>query len=144
MQTWIWIAVGGVLIASELATTNLVLGSLGVSALGGAVVAWLGADQLWQAVVFAVLAVLTLGLLRPLALRNLSRRSPGLTTNVDRLLRTKGLSLSEVTDRSGQVKLGGEVWTARTRGAVIPANTPVSVVAIEGATAIVESREQAA
>lgn len=141
MQTWVWIAAGGALIVFELATTNLVLGSLGVSALGGALVAWLGADPLWQAIVFAVLAIVTLGLLRPLALRNLSKRTPGLTTNVDRLLRAKGFSMSEVTDRSGQVKLNGEVWTARTRGAAIATDTPVIVIAIEGATAIVEARE---
>ncbi len=142
MQTWVWIAAGGALIAFELATTNLVLGSLGISALGAAIMAWLGVDPMWQAIVFAALAVITLGLLRPLALRNLTKRSPGLTTNIDRLLRAKGFSLTEVTDRSGQVKLNGEVWTARTRNDAIAPNSPVIVVAIEGAIAIVESREQ--
>ncbi|MHB0927499.1 MAG: NfeD family protein [Candidatus Nanopelagicales bacterium] len=142
MQTWIWIAGGGVLVALEMATTNLVLGSVGLAALGAGLVTWLGADPLWQALVFALLAIVTLGLLRPLALRNLRRRSPGLTTNVERLLRAEGYAVTEVTARVGQVKLKGEVWTARTRGADIAADTAIIVVAIEGATAIVEAKEQ--
>ncbi|MHB0929758.1 MAG: NfeD family protein [Candidatus Nanopelagicales bacterium] len=142
MQTWIWLAGGGTLIALELATTNLVLGSVGLAALGAGLLAWLGAEPLWQALVFALLAILTLGLLRPLALRNLKRKSPGLSTNVERLLRAEGYAVSEVTARSGQVKFKGEVWTARTRGADIAADAAIIVVAIEGATAIVEAKEQ--
>lgn len=141
MQTWMWIAAGGALIAFELATTNLVLASLGLASLAGGLASWLGADAVVQALAFAVLAVLTLGVVRPLALRNLARRSPGLTTNVDRVLQSGGIAVTEITERTGRAKLGGEVWTARTRTGTVPAETPLRVVAIEGAIAIVEAKE---
>lgn len=141
MQAWMWIAAGGALIAFELATTNLVLASLGVSAIAAAVANLLGADVLWQAIVFALAAAATLGVVRPIAMRNLHRRPAGLTTNVDRLLQSEGLALTEVNERSGQVKLLGEVWTARTRHGVVAADQPVHVVAIEGAIAIVQAKE---
>lgn len=141
MQTWIWIAAGGALIAFELATTNLVLASLGVSALAAGAASWLGADSLVQAILFAIVAVVTLGVVRPMAMRNLTRRSPGLTTNVDRLLQADGIALTEVTERTGTVKLGGEVWTARSRTGSIAVDAHVRVIAIEGAIAVVAAKE---
>ena len=60
-------------------------------------------------------------------------------TNVDALPGRRALTLTPVDDRSGQVKLAGETWTARAadRSATIPADTDVVVVRIEGATAVV-------
>lgn len=141
MQIWMWLAAGSALIALELITTNLVLASLGVSALAGGVASWLGAGTVSQAVVFAVVAAITLGVIRPVAIRNIRRHSPESATNVERLVQSEGRTVTEVTERSGQAKLGGEVWTARTRTGVIPADTPITVVAIEGAIAIITAKE---
>lgn len=141
MQAWMWIATGGALIAFELVTTNLVLASLGVSALAAAVANVRGAGVLTQALVFAVAAAATLGVVRPLAMRNLHRRPAELSTNVDRLLQSEGIAITEVTERSGQVKLLGEVWTARTRSGVVAQDQLVQVVSIEGAIVIVKAKE---
>jgi membrane protein implicated in regulation of membrane protease activity len=51
--------------------------------------------------------------------------------------------LERVDAHAGQVKLAGEVWTARAydEGQVIEAGQPVDVVEIKGATALVYQAE---
>jgi len=92
-----------------------------------------------QALTFALVAALTLGVLRPYALRNLRRRSPMYATNTDRLIGASAVTLVEVTERTGRIKLNGEVWSARTHSGVIASESSVKVVAIEGAMAIIEA-----
>jgi len=45
--------------------------------------------------------------------------------------------LVDVTDETGRVRLKGEVWSARSQSGAIPADSRVTVVAIDGAEAIV-------
>jgi len=51
--------------------------------------------------------------------------------------------IEEVTALGGRVRIGGEVWSARSydEAQVIPAGSTVDVFAIEGATALVHPRE---
>jgi membrane protein implicated in regulation of membrane protease activity len=51
--------------------------------------------------------------------------------------------LEEVTAFGGRVRIGGEVWSARSydESQVIPVGSAVDVFAIEGATALVHPRE---
>jgi membrane protein implicated in regulation of membrane protease activity len=78
--------------------------------------------------------------LRPVALKNLKKRTPDYATNVDALIGAPAITLTAVTERAGQIKLSGETWSARSSAAEISANVDVVVVAIEGATAVVEKR----
>ena len=50
---------------------------------------------------------------------------------------------AEITDDGGQVRIGGELWSARpySESQVIPVGSTVDVFAIEGATALVHPRE---
>jgi membrane protein implicated in regulation of membrane protease activity len=49
--------------------------------------------------------------------------------------------LSEVTDSDGRVKLGGEIWSARTlpAGRTLEVGSLVRVIRIDGATAVVDA-----
>jgi membrane protein implicated in regulation of membrane protease activity len=51
--------------------------------------------------------------------------------------------LEEVTAQGGRIRIGGEVWSARSydESQVVPAGSTVDVFAIEGATALVHPRE---
>ena len=51
--------------------------------------------------------------------------------------------IEEVTALSGRVRIGGEVWSARSyeESQVIPVGSTVDVFAIEGAAALVHPRE---
>jgi membrane protein implicated in regulation of membrane protease activity len=78
-------------------------------------------------------------LLRPVARRHL--RQPSTTrTGTDALVGRTALVLQPLggPEGLGQVRLDGEVWTARTEGLdEIPAGSTVTVLEIRGATAVV-------
>lgn len=138
MALWIWFAVSGMLMLVELLTANLLFASLALSALAAAGAAALGADVVVQGITFGLAAALSLILLRPIALKHLGARGGNSATNVDALIGAEAITLTQVTDRSGQVKLTGETWSAKTQTGVIAADEKVQVVAIRGATAIIK------
>lgn len=138
-MAWVvWIVVAGVLGLAELHTVTLVLGMLAVAALPAAVVAALDASPAAQVVTFAIASVLLLGVVRPVARRH--RHLPGaLRTGSAALVGRQGVAVTAVDDRSGQVRIGGEIWSARlyAPGAPAGAGSTVDVLAIDGATALV-------
>lgn len=134
----IWFIAAGALLLVELLTADLLFASLAISALAAAGVAATGADFIWQGLAFGVVALLSLLLLRPIALRHLKKRTPEQATGIEALIGSKALTLSEVDAHNGQIKLAGEVWTARTSGITLAEGQTVSVIKIDGATAIVE------
>ena len=138
MQLWMWLAAAGALLVVEMLTVDLLFASLAFSALMAAAANAFGFDMATQGVVFALAAGISLFILRPIALRHLKKRPADYATNVEALIGSGAIALSEITDRSGQVKLSGEVWSARSDTGTILPQTKVEVVAIEGATAVVK------
>lgn len=139
MAAWVaWLVVAGVLGVAEVLTLGLVLGLVAVGALASAAVAAAGAGVALQVLTFAVVSLLTLGVLRPVARRHL-RPGIGVRTGVDALVGREALTLAAVDRHGGQVRLAGEVWSARAYdpSQTIPAGATVDVLAIEGATALV-------
>jgi len=135
---WVWFAAAGVLLLVEIITADLLFASLAISALAATGAAALGADIAVQGLVFGIAAAISLLLLRPIALKHLRRQAPNGATNTHALIGAEAVTLTEVTEFSGQVKLAGEVWSAKTEGAAITAERKVLVTAIRGATAIIK------
>ncbi len=135
-----WLAAGGLLLVAEMLTVDLLFASLAFSAFMAAGVQVLGFDMALQGATFGIAAVISLFILRPIALKNLKKRTPDFATNVDALLGAPALTISTVTYRSGQIKLNGEIWSARSESGEISADSKVQVVAIEGATAVVNKK----
>ncbi len=122
----------------ETFTLDLVFLMLAGGAVAGAVAAAFGAPLLLQAVVAVVASAALLGVVRPIARRHL--RTPLETrTGVAALVGRDALVIARVDAHSGQVKLGGEVWSARAFDDhdVIEPGERVQVAEIEGATALV-------
>lgn len=143
MGLWvIWLVAAVVLGIAEMLTTTLALGLLAVGALAAAVAGGLGADIAIQAGLFAGVSVAGIGLIRPVALRRLQRRS-GPRTGTAALVGQTGYVLDEVTPHAGRIKIGGEEWSARPydETSVMPAGSTVDVLQIKGATALVHPRE---
>jgi membrane protein implicated in regulation of membrane protease activity len=138
MADWlVWLVAAGALAAAEVLTLTLVLGMLAAAAVVAAVVAAV-APAAVQVAAFAVTAVLLLGVVRPVARRH--RHLPtSIRTGTDALVGRRATTLRPVDAHGGQVRLGGEVWTARSYDddMVIPAGAAVDVAQIDGATAVV-------
>lgn len=140
MPIWMWLAAGGALLVAEMLTVDLLFASLAFSAFMAAGVNALGFNMAVQGITFGVAAVISLFILRPIALKNLKKRTPDFSTNVDALVGASAFTISVINDRSGQVKLNGEIWSARSESGEIAADSKVQVIAIEGATAVVNQR----
>jgi membrane protein implicated in regulation of membrane protease activity len=114
MPDWaIWFIVAAVLLAGELAITAAILGPIGLAAIGAGVVAAVGASSELQIVVFTILTLLSLVIARPIAKRHLLPPPAEQRTNAPALLGEQALVLQQVDRDSGQVKVGGDVWSAR-------------------------------
>lgn len=139
MAALIWLVAGVVLAAAEAATGDFFLLMLGGAALATAGFA-AGTDlPVWvDAIFFAVVSLALVAGVRPLLLRRFAT-PPLLATNTAALPGRHALVLEEVSEHRGQVKLDGQVWTARPLDPteVYPPGSTVTVMEIEGATALV-------
>jgi len=140
MPEWGWWVLGALaLLGIEALTLHLVFASLALGAVVGALAAALGAPVLAQGLVAMVAAMLTLFVIRPIGLRML--KTEGTDTNVDALIGAGALVVERVDSRGGRVKIGGEIWSARTSrpGTEFLAGADLVVVSISGATAVVDA-----
>lgn len=136
----IWLIVGVLLIAGEVLSGDFVLAMLGVGALAGAGSAALSGNPVIDALVFGVASAGLIVLVRP-ALKRRLLAGAEVPMHTDALIGSRAVTTSVVDSGGGQVKLGGEIWSARalTEGEVIEADTTVTVVEISGATAVVSA-----
>ena len=142
-MSWIaWLIAAAGLAVAEYVTLTLAFGLLAAAALVAAVVAGMGGPLLVQVLAFAITAGVGLFVVRPIAKRQMTR-TPLVREGSYALIGKKAVVIEEVTGTQGLIKLSGEVWSARAldEDQVIPAGTPVDVMEIEGATAIVYPRE---
>lgn len=140
MTIWMWAVVIVILIVVELLTVDLLFASLAIAATAALVANALGYEMPVQGIAFALFAILSLLFLRPVALKHLKKEVPGFATNMDALIGAPAIALTEVGLNGGQIKLNGEVWSARSASGTFPTNAQLSVVSIEGATALVVAK----
>jgi membrane protein implicated in regulation of membrane protease activity len=119
---------------AEYFTLTLAFGLLAAAAL----VAGVGGPLLAQVLAFAITGALGLRIVRPIARRQMTH-PPLVREGSYALVGKKAVVIEEVTGTQGLIKLSGEVWSARAldEDQVIPPGTPVDVMEIEGATAMV-------
>lgn len=139
----LWLAIAVVLGIVEVTTLALVAGFFAGGALAAALVAGLGGNAFLQVISFLVVSVALIGAVRPVVRRHMSPGVGG-RTGVAALIGQSAIVLERVDAHNGQVKLAGEVWTARPYdpSLVIEAGAPVSVMEIKGATALVYPSEE--
>ena len=135
MDSWMWLVVAGLLLVAEMLTVHLLFASLATAALAAALAGFFGGSLAIQGLAFALFAAISLFFIRPIALRHLKRQDQSQATNVDG---QKAHTTSVVDSLGGQVKLSGEIWSARSESGSIPAGESVIVVAIEGASVLVK------
>lgn len=139
MAAIIWLVAGVLLAAAEALTGDMFLLMLAGGALATAGLTAVTDFPVWMdAVIFGVVSIALLGVVRPVLLRRFGAPPPMLT-NVDALSGKHALVLEEVGEHAGRVKLDGDVWTARPLDSteVYPPGTTVTVMKIDGATAVV-------
>jgi membrane protein implicated in regulation of membrane protease activity len=135
----IWLIVALGLAGAEALTGDMFLLMLGGGALAAAGSSWLLNPPIWvDGAVFLVMSVLLLSLVRPVLRRRLTPPK-SLSIGIEALEGKRALVLDHVARDEGQVKVDGQVWTARplNEGDEFEPGEQVTVMRIDGATAVV-------
>jgi membrane protein implicated in regulation of membrane protease activity len=139
MPGWaIWVIVAAALVGVEVFSLTFLFGPLALAALLAALVAGLGLGAALQIGVFAGAAIASLVVVRPIAVAHVRTAIPA-RTGAAALVGQSALVVERVDANAGQVKLAGEVWSARSYddAQVFEPGQRVSVLEIRGATALV-------
>jgi membrane protein implicated in regulation of membrane protease activity len=135
----LWLIFALVLAGAEALTGDMFLLMLGGGALVAAATSWLMGWPVWaDGAVFLIVSVLLLVLVRPAVRRRLTPAEVS-QMGIKALEGKNALVLDRVARDEGQVKLDGQVWTARpfSDGDVYEPGESVTVMHIDGATAVV-------
>lgn len=129
----IWLVLMVVFLVAEASTVTMVSLWFAVGSLAALIVALSGGGLVLQVIIFLVVSAVLLACLRPIARKHFSPKIK--PTNIDSIIGSQGYVTIPIDNLSatGQVKLGGMEWTARSvSGAPIEKGTLVKVDRIEG------------
>ena len=130
-----WLVVFVVFAALELVSLGLTCIWFAIGALAGCVAALLGANWIVQAVVFLVVTMVVLIFIRPFAIKYVNNKAE--KTNVESMAGKQGKVVDNINAK-GMIKVDGMEWTARSvDGEIIPKDSLVTVVSVEGVKAMV-------
>lgn len=113
MTVMYWLGAAAIFVVIEIITMGLTTIWFAGGALVSAVMAALSLPLWSQIIAFALVSVILLVLTRPWALKYLNNRT--VKTNVDSLIGQTGLVTEDIDNLNakGQVKVKGQIWTAR-------------------------------
>lgn len=136
-----WIALAVVFSVIEALTAQIITIWFAAGSIGSIIANVLGASPTVQLIVFVLISLLTLIIARPY-LKKFTKTKVQ-PTNLDMCIGKDALVTEEINNTlgTGQAKIRGSVWTARSQNeAVIPEGSLVTVEAIEGVKLIVSMK----
>jgi membrane protein implicated in regulation of membrane protease activity len=140
MPVWLlWLIGSGLFAVGEMASLDLVLLMFAGGALGGMGVALIGGPVVLQLVAFILVSGVLLGLVRPIAKKHLTERTPLQIDGVDMLIGRTAKVTRAVDSSGGRIKMGADEWSARTQhsGEAYAIGDTVRILQVDGATAVV-------
>ncbi len=141
MEPWmLWILVAVACVVLEVVSVQIVMAYFGIGALAAAGAAALDTSTVVQIAVFALVSLILLFLTRPVVMRRMQPAS--VPSSVHALTGKRGIVTIAIDNdaNAGQIRVGTEHWTARTpnEGEVVPVDSRVEVLEINGVTALVK------
>ena len=139
LMTIIWLIAAVVLGIIEATTVTLTCIWFAIGAVGAAIVALFGGAIWLQIIVFAVLSIVCILALRPIAKSKLGAKDK-VATNADRIIGQEAIVKESIDNvaGTGAIAVAGLVWTARSeKDALIKEGSRVKVIRIDGVKAIV-------
>ena len=137
--TTMWLVICGVCLIIEMFTVSFLMFFPGVGAFLAFIAAILGANVTVQSLVFVISSALMILFIRPLVTKLFKTKD--VKMNSDALIGKNGIVLKDIkgTEKIGQVKVSGEVWSAvAEEDDEILKDAKIKVVAISGVKLIVK------
>jgi membrane protein implicated in regulation of membrane protease activity len=135
---WVWLGIAVIMTIIEGLTMGLTTVWLALAALVSMVLAFFIPSLTTQITVFLILSILMLAFTRPLAVNKMKMGKE--KTNADRLVGMTGIVKIPVSsDQPGQVKVAGQIWTARPEEFEMKfaIGEEIQIIRIEGVTLII-------
>jgi membrane protein implicated in regulation of membrane protease activity len=134
---WLWMALAAVLLIGEILTAGFFLLWFSVGAAAAGVLAMLGVGHVAQLIVFSLLSGILFVFGRRFADRVTAKQPPGI--GADRFVGMAGIVLEEIDNYANS----GNIWRAGSEdGDVIPVDSRIRVIRIEGTRAFVRTIEK--
>ena len=142
IMPFIWIGFAVIMVVCEAFTSQLVSIWFVLGAVSAAVTTIFTPSIAIQSAVFLIVSLVALIITKPLV-KKLKEKRGVTSTNADRLVGRTGVVISDIADTHtvGQVKVEGEIWSAKSEKAPLNKDTKIKVLAIEGVKLIVEPTE---
>ena len=140
MDPWLlWLIAAGLFAAGEIVSLDLVLLMFAGGAVAGMAVALIGGATVLQMVAFIAISGVLLALVRPIATKHLTQRTPLQLDGVDNLIGRTAKVTREIDSSSGRIRMGADEWSARTQhsGESFAVGDTVRILQVDGATAVV-------
>lgn len=143
-----WLIASGVFFIGEIITVGFLLFWFGVAGLIAMIVSFFTSNIIVQMTVFIISSVILIFATKPFVKKFVNQKT--IVTNALSIVGKKGIVLQEVDTMKGQVKIGGEIWSAQCEpnddgintnginGVSIPVGSEVEVTKIEGVKVIVK------
>lgn len=133
----IWLIISGLFFILEMITVGFLVFWFGIGAIFAMITSFFTDSITIQTAVFLISSTALLFLTKPFV-KKFSRKDT-VKTNAYSVIGKTGVVVKEInpTEGVGQVKIGGEVWSAKAED-VIPIGSQVEVVEIDGVKAVVK------
>ena len=134
----IWLIAAGVFFVAEIATTGFLIFWLGIGSLIAMLTSFITPSVMFQTIVFVISSCILIPLTKPLADKFTSKKS--VPTNSYSLINKHGIVTIDINpiEAVGQVKVNGEIWSAKTEdNSIISKDTEIKVVKIDGVKLVV-------
>lgn len=139
---YIWLILAGIFMIAEIMTVGFLIFWLGLGSLCAMVTSFFTDNIIIQTAVFVVTSTLFIFCTRPFV-KKLTKKDKTVVTNAFSIVGKKAIVLKDInpTDGTGQIKVDGQVWSAKCEeGKIIPKDSEVLVLAIDGVKAVVADK----
>ena len=139
---YIWLILAGIFAIAEIITPSFLIIWLSAGSLCSMVTSFFTDNLVIQIAVFVISSAIFICFTRPLA-KKLTKKDKDVVTNAFAIVGKKGVVIEDInsTFGTGQIMVDGEVWAAKTEtDDIIPKDTEVFILAIDGVKAVVSSK----
>ncbi len=136
-----WLIAAGIFFIVEIINTGFLVFWLGIGALIAMISSLFISNVYIQALIFLVSSTLLIFFTKPFV-KKFTKNDKSVATNAFSIIGSRGIVINEINQLSGtgQIKVNGEVWSAKTDSEeIIPVDATVEVIKIDGVKAVVKT-----
>lgn len=136
----IWLIIAGLFVIGEMLTVGFLVFWLSIGSLIAMIVSIFAPDAIiLQTAIFVISSSLLILFTKPIVDKYITKKT--VPTNIDTLIGKKAKVIVDINslDGTGQVKVNGEIWSAKTNNEeVITHGTEVEILQVDGVKLLVE------